>query len=146
MIFCDVNVLVYAFRKSSVDHAKYREWLTTQLDGDEPVALNAVVDSGFVRLVTNRRAFKDPSTVTAALDFIAAIREAPITAPLHEGARHWEIFDRLCRRVGAKGKLVPDAYLAALAIESGSTLYSTDRDFAKFPGLRWRHPLEDDED
>ncbi|WP_206314110.1 type II toxin-antitoxin system VapC family toxin [Streptomyces coryli] len=138
-----MNILVYAFRKASIDHAKYREWLTGRLEDDEPVALNAVVASGFVRLVTNRRTFKDPAPTTAALDFIASIREAPATTPLYEGARHWEIFDRLCRRVGAKGKLVPDAYLAAIAIESGSTLYSADRDFAKFPGLRWRHPLED---
>jgi predicted nucleic acid-binding protein len=57
------------------------------------------------------------------------------------GVRHWEIFDRLCRAAGAKGSLVADAYLAALAIESGSEWITTDRDFSRFPGLRWRHPL-----
>ncbi|WP_328502913.1 type II toxin-antitoxin system VapC family toxin [Streptomyces sp. NBC_00457] len=139
-----MNVLVYAFREEAKEHEPYKKWLIERLRGDEPVAYNAMVASGFVRLVTHPRIFPRPVTSADALDFLQAIREAPVTTPLHEGPRHWEIFDRLCRRVGARGNLVPDAYLAALAIESGSTFYSADRGFARFPGLRWQHPLEDD--
>lgn len=66
-----------------------------------------------------------------------------MSTPLFEGPRHWEIFDRLCRKIGARANLVPDAYLAALAIESGSTFYSADRGFARFPDLRWEHPMDE---
>ncbi|MGW7819026.1 TA system VapC family ribonuclease toxin [Streptomyces puniciscabiei] len=139
-----MNVLVYAFREEAKEHEAYRKWLTDRLRGEEPVAFNAEVASGFVRLVTHPRIFPRPVTAAAALDFLQAIRDAPVTTPLYEGPRHWEIFDRLCRRVAARGSLVPDAYLAALAIESGATFYSADRDFARFPGLRWQHPMEED--
>ncbi|MEV6106948.1 type II toxin-antitoxin system VapC family toxin [Streptomyces sp. NPDC051940] len=144
MIFCDVNVLVYAFRKESGDHARYHEWLGSTLSGDEPVAVNSVVTSGFLRIVTNPRIFTDPAPVGAALEFVTALREAPAAVPLREGPRHWEIFERLCRKTGARGNVIPDAYFAALAIEAGATLCSADRGFARFPGLRWRHPLEDE--
>jgi uncharacterized protein len=65
-----------------------------------------------------------------------------VAVPLIEGVRHWEIFERLVRKVGARGNLVPEAYLAALAIEFGAGFYNADRGFARFPGLRWQHPLE----
>ncbi|MGC9536265.1 type II toxin-antitoxin system VapC family toxin [Streptomyces sp. UG1] len=138
-----MNVLVYAFRKDLEQHAAYNPWLTDRLQGDEPVALNSVVLSGFVRIVTHPRIYRDPAPTDAALDFVQVLRDAPTTIPLVEGPRHWEIFDRLCRKVGARGSLVQDTYLAALAIEAGATFYSADRDFARFPGLRWQHPLEE---
>lgn len=143
MIFCDVNVLVHAFREDAEKHGHYRDWLTERLNGDEPVAHNAVVASGFVRIVTHPGIFTEPAPVEAALDFLAAFHSSPVAVPLREGARHWEIFDRLCRMAGARAGLVPDAYLAALAIESGSDFYSADRGFARFPGLRWHHPEDD---
>jgi predicted nucleic acid-binding protein len=77
-----------------------------------------------------------------ALDFTEAIRSRPNVVPVAPGPRHWGIFARLCRDAGVKGNLVPDAYLAAMAIESGSEWITTDRDYSRFPGLRWRHPLE----
>lgn len=142
MIFCDVNVLVYAYWEESEPYKTYHPWLRDKLGGDEPVAFNSVVSSGFMRIVTNSRIYARPSTPEAALTYLNDLRNAPTSTPLTEGPRHWEIFDRLCRRVGARAGLVPDAYLAALAIESGATFYSTDRDFARFPGLRWRHPMD----
>ncbi|GAA3372010.1 type II toxin-antitoxin system VapC family toxin [Streptomyces sannanensis] len=142
MIFCDVNVLVYAFRRDTEDHQAHHAWLQDRLNGDEPVAINSVVASGFVRVVTHPRIFPNPAPTAVALDFLDAMRQSPVAVPLREGPRHWEIFDRLCRKVGARGNLVPDTYLAALAIESGSTLYSCDRGFARFPGLRFTHPLD----
>lgn len=82
-----------------------------------------------------------PGPVERALAFATALRSQPNAVPVTPGARHWEIFESLCMAVGAKGDLVPDAYLAALAIESGSEWITPDRDFSRFPGLRWRHPL-----
>lgn len=79
----------------------------------------------------------------AALRFVGGLRAQPNAVVIAPGRRHWEIFSRLCREVEAKANLVADAYLAALAIESGSEWITTDRDFARFRGLRWRHPLDD---
>lgn len=77
-----------------------------------------------------------------ALEFVDRLREQPNTVLVAPAARHWDIFSRLCHATSAKGNLVADAYLAALAIETGSEWITTDRDYARFPGLRWRHPLE----
>lgn len=76
-----------------------------------------------------------------ALAFADALRNQTNCVVVHPGGRHWDIFTRLCRMGGVKGNLVPDAYLAALAIESGSEWVTTDRDYSRFPGLSWRHPL-----
>jgi uncharacterized protein len=85
--------------------------------------------------------FDPPATIERALEFATALRVQPNVVGVSPGDRHWEIFERLCVAAGAKGNLVPDAYLAALAIESGCEWITTDRDFSRFPGLRWRHPL-----
>lgn len=88
--------------------------------------------------------FSPPAPVERALEFADALRASPTAVTVSPGARHWEIFERLCLTAGAKGNLVADAYVAALAIESGSEWITTDGDFSRFPGLRWRHPLADD--
>lgn len=141
MILVDVNVLVYAFHEGAPDHAAYRDWLTSAIAGDEPFGVSELVLSGFVRVVTHPRVFDPPVPVADALAFATALRQQPNAVILAPGARHWEIFEGLCARVGAKGNLVADAYLAALALESGCEWITTDRDFSRFPGLRWRHPL-----
>jgi len=137
----DVNVLVYAFRRDATDHEKYRIWLESTVNGDSSYACSDVVLSGFVRVVTHPRIYRDPSSLSEALAFAHAVRDQPICRPVFPGAQHWSIFTRLCRQAGAKGNLVPGAFLAALAIESGCEWVTADRDFARFPGLRWRHPL-----
>lgn len=142
MILADVNVLVYAFRAASARHDDYRIWLETATRGDRPFAFSTLVVSSFIRLVTNPRIFERPDSVDDALGFAEAVRHQPSVRPLAPGDRHWGIFDRLCRTVGARGNVVPDAYLAALAIESGSELISADRGLSRFPGLSWRHPLD----
>lgn len=86
--------------------------------------------------------FNPPSRMEKALAFTQELRDQPNCTLINPGSRHWEIFNRLCRTAGIKGNLVPDAFLAALAIESGSEWISTDRDYHRFPGLRVRHPLE----
>jgi toxin-antitoxin system PIN domain toxin len=122
-------------------HGAYREWLESAIDTDEAFGVSELVLSGFVRIVTHPRVFSSPEPVESALAFANAVRAAPNAVPVAPGHRHWSIFDRLCRESDARGNLVPDAYLAALAIESGSEWITTDRDYARFLGLRWRHPL-----
>jgi hypothetical protein len=134
-------VLVYAYRADAVDHRRFRDWLIETIVSDASYGVSELVLSGFVRIVTHPRVFVDPSPVDAALTFASGVREQPNAVIVAPGVRHWTIFDGLCRGAGARGKLIPDAYFAALAIESGSEWITTDRDYARFPGLRWRHPL-----
>jgi toxin-antitoxin system PIN domain toxin len=108
---------------------------------DEPFGLSELVLSGFVRVVTHPLVFDPPAPTDRALAFADALRGQPNAVIVTPGPRHWEVFERLCLAAGAKGNLVPDAYLAALAIEHGCELVTTDSDFARFRGLRWRHPL-----
>lgn len=142
MILVDVNVLIYAFRADTTEHTKYRRWLEDRLAGAEPFGVSDLVLSGVVRVLTHPRVFNPPTPADRALAFAAAIRSQPNAVPVHPGPRHWEIFAALCTDSAAKGDLVADAYLAALAIENGCEWITTDRDFARFRGLRWRHPLE----
>jgi len=134
-------VLVYAFHEGTPDHKRYREWLEAAVISDEPLGLSELVLSEFVRVATHPRIFSPPAPVADALAFVAALRAQPNAVIVMPGERHWGIFDRLCRDAGARGNLVADAYLAALAIESGCEWITTDRDFSRFPSLRWRHPL-----
>jgi len=103
--------------------------------------VSELVLSGFLRVVTHPRVFAPPSRLEDGLQFAAEVREQPNAVTVAPGPRHWDIFTGLCRSAGAKGNLVADAYLAALAIESGSEWITTDRDYGRFPGLRWSHPL-----
>jgi toxin-antitoxin system PIN domain toxin len=139
----DVNVLIYAADRRCVDHERYVNWLESLVQGNEPFGVAEIVLSAFLRIVTNPRILKQPMDLNAALEFVARIREHDHCIVIHPGPRHWGLFIDLCRRVNARGNLVPDAYLAALAIESGSEWITTDRDYARFPGLRWRHPLDE---
>jgi uncharacterized protein len=141
MVLPDVNVLVHAHREDSPHHAESHRWLTGVLASDEAFGLSDLVLSGFVRVVTHPRVFSPPSSLDEALDFVEALRSAPHAVPVAPGPRHWSLFLDLARKVRARGNLVPDAYLAALAVESGSEWITTDRDYARFPGLRWRAPF-----
>jgi toxin-antitoxin system PIN domain toxin len=142
MILTDVNVLVYAHRTDVPDHEQFREWLRGVRETEEPFAFSDLVLSGFLRVVTHPGIFRKPTPLPVALSFVVEIRNAENAVPVSPGPRHWEIFEQLCRDTEARGALVPDAFLAALAIESGCEWVTTDRDFARFPGLRWRHPLK----
>ena len=141
MLLVDVNVLVHAFRADLPRHEEFRAWLESRLLGVEPVGVSELVLSGVLRIVTNHRVFREPSTPEKALGFCDAVRNAPSAIPVRPGPRHWDIFAGLCRSVRARANLVPDAYHAALAIELGATWVSDDLDFGKFPGLRWTRPL-----
>ncbi len=141
MLLFDVNVLVYAHREDADNHAAYREWLEGVINADAAYAVFELVLSGFIRVVTHPKVFIKPSSLGDALLFAEQLRDQPNCVVLQPGPRHWDIFRRLCMDSGVKGNVVPDAYLAALAIESGSEWITTDRDFARFKGLRWRLPL-----
>ncbi len=143
MIVLDVNVLVYAFDLRSVRHDRYAAWLEGMLASDELVGVSDLVLSAFTRIVTHPRILIRPASIETALAFADMVRDAPASVVVSPGDRHWSIFERLCRSAGAKGNLVADAFHAALAIESGAEMITTDRDFSRFPGLRWRHPLDE---
>jgi toxin-antitoxin system PIN domain toxin len=136
-------VIVYAIHDGTPDHPRYRAWLESVLASGDPVGLSDLALSGFVRIVTNPRIFAPPATPLVALDAVDALRAQPNVTIVAPRDRHWQTFRRLCLAAGAKGNLVADAFHAALAIESGAEFITTDRDFSRFPGLRWRHPLED---
>lgn len=141
MLLTDVNVLVYAHRADAADHEAYRAWLEELVNGEAAFGMADLVLSGFVRVVTHPKVFRDPSPADRALDFVTQLRGSPNCVVLAPGERHWDIFAGLVQGTGARGNRVPDAYLAALAIEHGADWVTTDRDYSRFPGLRWRHPL-----
>jgi uncharacterized protein len=143
MILCDVNVLIYAFRKDTSEHATCSRWLQEEvLNAEGTYCFSEIVLAAVLRIVTNHRIFVNPSRLEVALEFCRQIREQPNAVAVSPGPRHWEIFSRLARDADTKGSLITDAYLAALAIESGSEWITTDRDYARFKGLRWRHPID----
>jgi uncharacterized protein len=142
MRLVDANVLVYAHRLDTPRHQDFADWLGDLVAGQEPYGISDLVLSGFLRVVTNPRVFRQPTPLETALAFAEVLRSQPNCVLVAPGQRHWDIFTGLCRAAGVKGNLVRDAYLAALAIESGSEWVTTDRDFSRFPGLRWRHPLD----
>lgn len=140
MILFDVNVLVTAFREDAPRHRQLRTFLEEVVSSEASFGLSDLVLSGFLRVVTHPRVFDPPTPIEAALAFAEALRSQPNCVRVEPGERHWGIFVRLCDETQAKGNLVPDAYLAALAIESASQWCTSDRDFSRFPGLDWRTP------
>lgn len=142
MIACDVNVLLNAQNVALDRHADYHRWLEEALNGAEPVGVPNLVFSGYLRVITDPRLFPRALSPDDALAAVEAIRGAPAYVPLEPGARHWDAFTELCRTAEVRGDHLPDAYLAAIAVEHGCEWISADRGFARFPRLRWRHPLD----
>jgi len=141
MLFPDVNVLIYAFRSGAPNHTAFRDWLEETITGESAFGLSDLVLSAFLRIITHPRIFDPPEPIESALAFLEALRTQPNCVILTPGPRHWGIFVDLCRAGNIRGNLIPDAYLAALAIETGSELISMDRDFSRFAGLRHRPPF-----
>jgi len=141
VILPDVNVLIYAHREESPEHPAYARWLQRLAMGDEPFALSELALSAVVRIVTNPKIFRTPTPLPSALEFVEELIGCSHVVRLRPGSRHFELFTQLCRAAETRSKLVADAYHAALAIEHGCEFVTTDADFARFPGLRWSHPL-----
>ena len=141
MILVDANLLVYAKVSSMPQHAKAHAWLTQTLGGAGRVGLPWESLLAFARLTTNPRVFDRPLTGTDAWSQVEAWLQLPNVWTPMAGPRHASMMANLIAQTNASGSLIPDAHLAALAIDNGLELMSSDSDFAKFPGLKWRDPL-----
>lgn len=140
MILPDVNVLISAFRRDSPQHGLCRSWLQGIIDGDAQFGLSPLALSAVVRITTSPRIFATPTTIGEAFGFSEDLWQQPHCRIVEPGERHWEIFRRLCIETNTRGPRVTDAWFAALAIEWGCEWVTLDRDFARFPGLRWSAP------
>lgn len=141
MILPDVNVLIYAYRPDSVDHARYKRWLDDVVNGPSAYGISPQVVGSVVRVCTHPRIFAVPDRCADVLRFGRTLLEQPNATIITPGARHWSIFESLCVGAKAAGNLVQDAWFAALAIEGGCEWITTDRDYARFAGLTWRAPF-----
>jgi toxin-antitoxin system PIN domain toxin len=140
MILPDVNVLIYAFRQDLPQHQVCRPWLVAVISGDARFGLSPLVLSAVVRITTNPRAFNMPSAIEEAFGFCEDLLGQPHCQVVEPGERHWRIFRDLCVETETSGSRVSDAWLAALAIEWGCEWVTLDRDYARFPGLKWQVP------
>ncbi|NLI19074.1 MAG: type II toxin-antitoxin system VapC family toxin [Actinomycetales bacterium] len=140
MLALDVNVLVAALHAGARDHARMRTWVEDAVNGPEPVGVSEAVASGVVRVLTHPRVFDPPARLDDALARMEAVLGHPNVTVLSPAPGHWAVFAELCRAADARGNLVADAAHAATALQHNATFVTRDRDYARFPGLRWRVP------
>jgi hypothetical protein len=141
MKLVDLNLLLYAVNQDAPRHEAARSWWEEVLSGDEHVGIAWVVVLGFLRLTTRGAILPKPLRLEQAAGLIDEWFEQAACVVVHPGDRHWEILKKLLTEAGTAGNLTTDAHLAALAIEYGATLYSTDGDFSRFAGLSFENPL-----
>jgi toxin-antitoxin system PIN domain toxin len=141
MILTDANLLLYAYNIDAVEHGTSRQWLETQLSGPNLFCFAWQTITAFLRISTNQRAFATPLSTKEATTIVTEWLERPQTVVLTPGEKHWPIFRKLLEWGQATGPLVMDAHLAALALEHGAVLASSDRDFSRFPELTLINPL-----
>lgn len=141
MILPDVNLLLYAYHPRADEHEASRGWLEVVLSGSELVVFPWLVIWAFLRIATNPRVFERPLSAAEAAGAVSSWIERPNVQVIEPGPRHWEVLGHLLEEGQVAGPLVTDAALAALAIENGATLCTTDRDFSRFPGLQWENPI-----
>lgn len=142
MILPDINLLLYAHNTRAAQHSKAIRWWNQCLQGHEGVALAWAVVLGFVRIATHPRVFQRPMTVEDAVGRIEEWLSLPHVQLVHPARTHLQTWSSLLRGIGTAGSLTTDAHLAALAIDRGLILHTTDSDFARFPGLKWTNPLK----
>ena len=141
MILVDANVLIHAYNPHAPQHAAAKRWLEAVLSGSVPVRLAWGTLLAFVRIMTNAQLFRRPLSLGEAITIVDSWMECPVVDVLVPGERHWSILRATLTSDQASGNLTSDAHLAALAIEHGATLATTDRDFARFQGLKSIDPL-----
>lgn len=141
MILLDVNILIYAVNQDSPLYQSAKRWLEAAISGSETVALSWNGLLAFLRLTTRAGLFRNPMPVETAFDLVDAWLAQPSVTVLQPGPRHSRVLRDLLLPMGTGGNLTSDAHLAALAIEHGAELCSSDADFARFPNLKWRNPL-----
>jgi uncharacterized protein len=142
VIVVDANLLIYSYDTVSSHHKKSRAWAEKIFSDVEPVGLTWQTITAFLRVVTNRKLPGARLTVAQAAQIVEEWLEQPNVRILIAGDEHWAILKRMMSEGQASGPLVSDAELVALTVEYGGVLYTADRDFARFPGLRWKNPLE----
>ncbi len=142
MILVDVNLLLYVYNPSFSLHTKARDWWERTLSRPDPVRLAWVTILAFLRISTNPRSFESPLTIEESTAFVSEWLSLPMVDILEPGERYWGILSELLRTTQSRGASVMDAHLAALAIEHGATLCTSDRDFIRFPGLEVLNPLQ----
>jgi hypothetical protein len=142
VILVDANILLYAEDQLNPLNAKARGWWDAQLSGTTPVYLCWDTIGAFVRISTNRRIFENPLAVDEAISRVQSWLDQPCVRIVAPTGRHWTVFKKMLLEGQAAANLVPDANLASLAVELGCELYSTDNDFSRFPGIRWKNPLK----
>ena len=142
MILVDANILLYAEDQLSPHHAAAYAWWDEQLSGTAPVCLCWTVLNAFFRIATNPRVFERPLSLDQAISRVQSWLDQPCTRLVQPTQRHWAVLRKLLAEGQAVANLVTDAHLAALAIEHGCDLISTDSDFSRFPGVKWRNPLK----
>lgn len=140
MILPDVNILIHAINSDSPRHQRMVSWWDTKLSGSSPVYLAWVTVIGFVRFTTSSRLLTRPMTTDESTSYVRSWLEQPCARTIAPLPGHWDLVESLLIKAGTAGNLTTDAHLAALAIQHGCTLYSTDNDFARFEGLRWEIP------
>jgi len=141
VIVPDVSLLIYAEVDAHPVHGAARHWWEDALNGERQVGLAPVCLFGFLRIATNRRVFTDPLSVDEALLRVTRWLEQPPVTLLAAGSRHLDIAFRLLHRLGTGGHLTTDVQIASHALEHNGEVYSNDRDFGRFEGLRWVNPL-----
>jgi toxin-antitoxin system PIN domain toxin len=143
MMLVDANLLLYAADNCSEPHLRAQKWWHAQLSGSEPVCLCWPVLNAFLRIGTNPRLQRQPLTLADAIPLVQSWLDQPCVKIIHPTEQHWTIFQQMLRNGSATANLVTDAHLAALAAEHNCVLQSTDRDFARFRGLKWKNPIEE---
>lgn len=141
MIVLDANLLLYAYNSSAPNHVQARQCIETVFSGTEAVGLPWQTISAFLRIITNRQLPGGRLPMEEATALVEEWAALPVVHLLAPRDRHWSFFRRMLLEGKASGPLTTDAQLAALTIENGGVLYTTDRDFARFPGLKWVNPL-----
>jgi toxin-antitoxin system PIN domain toxin len=141
VIVLDANLLLYAYDASSLRHAAARQWLTKAFSGQELIGLPWQTISAFLRIATDSRIYAHGMSMEEAIEHVQDWLELKNVRLLVPGDQHWRYLRRMLIDGDVRGALATDAALAAIALENGGTLYSADRDFARFPGLRWINPL-----
>ena len=142
MKIVDINLLIYAINRDAPHHVKAKQWLEDALSGEEPLGFAWIVILGFLRIITNTRIMPEPLAADVAIELIEEWLSQPASLTVEPSRRHWSILKELITPLGTAGNLTSDAHLAALSIEHGARLYSTDNDFSRFTSLRWTNPIQ----
>jgi uncharacterized protein len=138
----DANLLIYSYNEQAVQHARSRAWMEKIFSGVEPVGVPVFSLHAFLRFVTHPRHTRNPLTLREAAEIVNSWVDLPQVRILYPGDRHWQLLQGLSEQVRLNGAQITDATIAAIAIENGAVVHTNDRDFARFPGLRWVNPLE----